>query len=215
MKIFVVIPAFNEQKRIGKVLAEVSKKKFPFVVVDDGSKDRTFEVARRYTPYAIRHSINLGKGAALKTGCLAAFKLGAEAVIIMDSDGQHKASDLPKFAKALNSYDAVFGERDFRKIPLMRLMGNRMITTVVKILFGIKVRDILCGFKAFSKKAFEKIKWKSLGYSVESEIVAMTGKYKLSNCEVEVATVYYDKFKGLSIEQGLGILFEIIQFRLR
>ena len=215
MKIFVVIPAFNEEKRVGKVLSEVNKSGLPFIVVDDGSKDKTSEVARRFTPHVFKHPINLGKGAALKTGCQAAFQLGADAIIIMDSDGQHKASDLPKFLKALKSCDVIFGARDFGKIPLMRLIGNRLITIVVNLLFGIKVRDILCGFKAFSKKSYEKIKWESLGYSVESEIVAMTGKHKLSNCEVDVATVYYDKFKGFSFEQGFGIFFDIIQFKLR
>jgi len=215
MKIFIVIPALNEEKRIGEVLSEVKKQGFPFVVVDDGSKDKTSQVARRFTPYVLRHKINLGKGAALKTGCLAAFALGAEAVILMDSDGQHRASDLPKFVKALESCDVVFGVRNFGKIPLVRLLGNKLITSIVGILFGIKVQDILCGFKAFTKGAFEKVRWYSSGYSVETEIVALTGKHHLKNCEVPVATLYYDKFKGLSIEQGLGILFEIIQFKLR
>ena len=215
MKIFIVIPALNEEKRIGEVLSEVKKQGFPFVVVDDGSKDKTSQVARRFTPYVLRHKINLGKGAALKTGCLAAFALGAEAVILMDSDGQHRASDLPKFVKALESCDVVFGVRNFGKIPLVRLMGNKLITTIIGLLFRIKTQDILCGYKAFTKGAFEKVRWYSSGYSVETEIVAFTGKNHLKNCEVPVATLYYDKFKGLSIEQGLGILFEIIQFKIR
>lgn len=213
--VYIVIPAFNEEKRIGKVLADVKETGHPFIVIDDGSKDKTSQIAKRYSPYVLRHSINLGKGAALKTGCLAAFKLGAEAVILMDSDGQHKASDLPKFVKALQECDVVFGVRNFGKIPLVRLLGNKLITYTVGILFGIKVQDILCGFKAFTKEAFEKVRWYSSGYSVETEIVALTGKHHLKNCEVTVATLYYDKFKGLSIEQGLGILFEIIQFKLR
>ncbi|KKQ97151.1 hypothetical protein A3E15_03290 [Candidatus Woesebacteria bacterium RIFCSPHIGHO2_12_FULL_42_9] len=215
MKIFIVIPAFNEEKRIGKVLSDVKDQKFPFIVIDDGSKDKTSQIAKRYTPYVLRHSINLGKGAALKTGCLAAFKLGAEAVILMDSDGQHKASDLPKFVKALKICDVVFGVRNFGKIPLVRLLGNKLITTIVSILYGINAQDILCGFKAFTRRSFEKIRWYSSGYSVETEIVALTGKHHLKNCEVPVATLYYDKFKGLSIEQGFGIIFEIIQFKLR
>ena len=215
MNIFVIIPALNEESRIGKVLTGVQKKRFPIVVVDDGSKDKTSRVAKRFTPYVLKHPINLGKGAALKTGCLAAFKLGAEAVIFMDSDGQHKASDLPKFVKGLKSCNVVFGVRNFGKIPLVRLLGNKLITSIVGLFFGIKVQDILCGFKAFTKKAFEKVRWYSSGYGVETEIVALTGKYNLKNCEVPVATLYYDKFKGLTIEQGMGIMLEIIQFKLR
>jgi glycosyltransferase involved in cell wall biosynthesis len=215
MKIFVVIPAFNEEKRIGGVLSDVKKLGYEFIVVDDGSRDKTSKVARKFTPYVLRHTINLGKGAALKTGSLAAFKLGADAVIIMDSDGQHKAPDLPKFAAALQSYDVVLGVRNFAKIPLIRLLGNKLITLVVRLLFGIRSQDILCGFKAFTKSAFRKIRWYSQGYSVETEIVALTGANRLKNCEVPIATLYYDKFKGMSIEQGIGILFEIIQFKLR
>lgn len=215
MKVSVVIPAYNEEKRIGPVLAQVSKMGFRAIVVDDGSSDKTSRIAKRFIPYVLRHPINLGKGAALKTGCLAAFKLGAEAVIIMDSDGQHKASDLPRFIKALKECEVVFGMRDLGGTPTVRLLGNKLITFLVKVLFGIKVGDILCGFKAFTKRAYKKINWMSLGYSVETEIVAMTGKYGLKHCEVPVTTVYYDKFKGLTVTAGLEIVFDILQFKLR
>jgi len=215
MKISVVIPAYNEEKRIGPVLSEIKKMGLEIFVVDDGSKDGTSEVAERYTTSVLRHKINLGKGAALKTGCEAAFDLGADAVVVMDSDGQHKASDLPRFIKTLKEYEVVFGVRDLAGTPTVRLLGNKLITFLVKVLFGIKVGDILCGFKAFTKQAYKKINWTSLGYSVETEIVAMTGKYGLKHCEVPVTTVYYDKFKGLTVTAGLEILFDILQFKLR
>ena len=217
MKIFVVVPAYNEEKRIGSVLSKLKNMGQRVVVVDDGSKDKTFQIAKRYTPFTIRHGVNLGKGAALKTGCTAAFSLGADAVILMDSDGQHKVSDLPFFIKALeNGYSVVFGSRNMNYgVPLVRYLGNKVVSIMVNTLFGIYASDILCGFKAMTKSAYKKIRWVSKGYSVETEIVAMTGQYKLKNCEVPVATVYYDKFKGLTIEQGLGILLDIIRFRLK
>jgi len=215
MKISIVIPAYNEEKRIGPVLSEIEKMGLEVFVVDDGSKDDTSKVAERYTGSVLRHKINLGKGAALKTGCEAAFGLGADAVVVMDSDGQHKASGLPRFIKALKECEVVFGARDLGGTPTVRLLGNKLITFLVKVLFGIKVGDILCGFKAFTKRAYKKINWTSLGYSVETEIVAMTGKYGLKHCEVPVTTVYYDKFKGLTVTAGLEILFDILQFKLR
>jgi glycosyltransferase involved in cell wall biosynthesis len=214
VKVFIVIPAHNEEKRIGPVLSEIKRMGIASIVVDDGSSDKTLEITRKYTPFVFHHGINLGKGAALKTGCQAAFSLGADAVVIMDSDGQHKPQDLPQFIKALKKYSVVLGRRDFSGTPLVRLVGNRIISLVVEILFGIKASDILCGFKAFTKKAYGKIKWDSLGYSVETEIVAMTGKNHLTNCEVPVATVYYDKFKGLTIQEGIGILLDIFKFKL-
>ena len=215
MKISVVIPAYNEEKRIGSVLSEVKKTGLEIIVVDDGSKDGAAKIAKKYTPYVLVHKINLGKGAALKTGCEAAFGLGAEAVILMDADGQHKAEDLPKFIDALKKHEVVFGVRNLEGIPTVRLLGNKLITLLVKIFFGIKVPDILCGFKAFSERAYRKINWSSLGYSVETEIVAMVGKYRLNHCQVPVATVYYDKFKGLTAETGLEILIDILRFKLR
>jgi len=217
MKIFVVVPAYNEEKRIGGVLSKLKNTGQRVVVVDDGSKDKTLKISKNYTPYVFRHGVNLGKGAALKTGCEAAFSLGAEAIILMDSDGQHKASDLPLFIKALeDGYSVVFGSRNMSYgVPLVRYLGNKMVSIMVSALFGIYASDILCGFKAMTKSAYKKIKWVSRGYSVETEIVAMTGQYKLKNCEVPIQTVYYDKFKGLTIEQGLGILLDIIRFRLK
>jgi len=215
MKIFVVVPAYNEGKRIAPVLSQISKMGFKAVVVDDGSSDNTGRIAKRFSPHVIRHPINLGKGAALKTGCLAAFKLGAEAVIIMDSDGQHKASDLPKFVKALKRCAVVLGRRNLEKIPLVRGAGNKLISFLVKFLFGIEAEDVLCGFKAFTKRAFAKIRWDSVGYSVEAEIVAMTGKHGLRYCQVPVSTVYYDRFKGLTPESGIEILLDLFLFKLR
>lgn len=215
MKVFIVIPAHNEAKRIGPVLSEIKKMGLKAFVVDDGSSDDTYKVARRFTPFVLRHKINLGKGAALKTGCEAAFDSGAEAVILMDADGQHKPSDLPKFSSRLKKYEVVFGTRDLAKVPLMRLLGNKFISYLVGVLFNIKVKDVLCGFKAFSKKACKKIAFSSSGYGIETEIVAMTGRYHLKHCQVDVATVYYDKFKGLTPTAGVEILSDIIRFYLR
>lgn len=216
MKIFVVVPAFNEEKRIGGVLSKLKNMGQKVVVVDDGSKDKTLKISKNYTPYVFEHKVNLGKGAALKTGCEAAFSLGADAVILMDSDGQHKTSDLPLFIKGLEKgYSVVFGSRNLSYgVPLVRYLGNKVASIMVNTLFGIYASDILCGFKAMTKSAYKKIRWVSKGYSVETEIVAMAGQYKLKNCEVPVETVYYDKFKGLTVQEGLGILFDILKFKL-
>jgi glycosyltransferase involved in cell wall biosynthesis len=209
------MPAFNEAVRIRKVLSEIKKNNLKVVVVDDGSKDGTLQVSKKYTRFTLRHPINLGKGAALKTGCEAAFGLGAKAVILMDSDGQHKVADIPKFVKALRSYDVVFGKRDFGKVPFIRRLGNQVVPFCLNVLFGIQIKDVLCGFKALTRKAYNKIGWTSVGYSVETEIAAMTAKHKLNYCELPVSTVYYDKFKGLTPESGLEILFDLLLFKLR
>lgn len=215
MKIYIVVPAYNEAKRIGKVLRDLKKTKLPVIVVDDGSKDKTYQVAKRYGFIVLRHGINLGKGAAMKTGATAAFKLGADAVIFIDSDGQHRISDLPQFVGALKTgkADVVFGVRDLLKIPFVRRAGNSVASLLVSALFDIRVLDLLCGYRAITRKAFRKINWKSSGYSVETEMVAMAGKYRLKHCEVAISTVYYDKFKGLSPTEGIGIIFDVLKWK--
>lgn len=217
MKIAVIIPAYNEAKRIGPVLEELLQTKLPVIVVDDGSKDATFQVASRSQATVLRHRVNLGKGAALKTACEAAWLLGVEAVVMMDSDGQHRVEDLSGFVEALESgkYDIVFGSRNLGLgVPLVRFLGNKMASILISLMFGIYVSDLICGYRAFTKKAYEKIKWQSPGYGVETEMVIRTSKTRLKYCEVPVQTVYYDKFKGVTILDAVNILFGVFKWRV-
>lgn len=220
MKIFIVIPAFNEEENIGKVLKEVSKTKYPVVVVNDGSTDGTVDILSNFIIHNSRfiiltHRVNLGKGAAMKTGAEAAFALGADGVVFMDSDGQHKASDLPKFIKGLKNYDVVFGSRTLSHgVPIMRFLGNKIASVLIALLFGIYVSDLICGYRALSKEAFKKINWESAGYAVETEMVIKTGKYGLKYCEVPVETVYLDNVKGVTILDAFNILLDVFRWRI-
>ncbi|MDD2822962.1 MAG: glycosyltransferase family 2 protein [Candidatus Daviesbacteria bacterium] len=217
MKITIVVPAHNEEKRISIVLKDLVKVGLPIIVVDDGSSDNTYEVVKSFPVNLLSHRINLGKGAALKTGCVAAFSQGADAVVIMDSDGQHKVEDLAKFVYKLNenNYDMIFGSRNLSYgVPFVRFIGNKFASVLVSFLFGIYVSDLICGFRAFTKKGYEKIKWQSSGYGVETEMVINVGKLKLKYCEVPVETVYYDNFKGVTILDAFGILFSVLKWRL-
>lgn len=222
MRIFIVVPAYNEAKRVGKVLSDLAKTKLPVVVVDDGSTDTTPHVLSRITHHSSRitrlsHRVNLGKGAAMKTGAQAAFALGADAVIFMDSDGQHKVEDLPNFVKALNTgdFDVVFGSRNLNMgVPIDRYLGNKLASLLIARLFRIYVSDLVCGYRAITKRAFYKLDWESTGYGVETEMVVKCGKLGLKHCEVPVATVYYDKFKGVSVLDAIGIFFEVFRWRI-
>jgi len=218
MKIFIVIPAHQEEERIENVIKDVIKTKFPIIVVDDGSKDDTFRVANKYKVTTLRHKVNLGKGAAMKTGAEAAFQMGADAVVFMDSDGQHKAKDLPHFIEALekDNFDVIFGSRNLSHgVPLVRYMGNKFASLLVSLLFGIYVSDLLCGYRGLSKKAFKKIYWESRGYGVETEMVIRTARSGLKHCELPVETVYYDEVKGVTILNAINILFDVVRWRIR
>lgn len=217
MKIFIIIPAFNESKRIGLVLENVLSTKLPVIVVDDGSKDATFEKAKKYQVTALRHKINLGKGAAIKTGCEAAFANGAEAIIMMDSDGQHKAEDLPKFAEKIQSgqFDVVFGSRNMNLgVPLIRFLGNKFASVLIALLFNTHISDLICGYRAITKKAYAKMELQSADYGIETEMVIKTAKLKLRYCEIPIETIYYDKFKGVTILDAFGILLNVIKWRI-
>ncbi len=216
MDIFIVIPAFNEAKRIEKVLEDLNKTNLPIIVVDDGSKDSTYTQAKKHRVTVLRHKINLGKGAAIRTGCEAAFMMGADAVIMLDSDGQHKAEDLPKFLEKIQSgkYDVVFGSRNMSLgVPLVRFLGNKFASILVILLFKKYFSDIICGYRAITKKAYERMQLKSSDYGIETEMVVKTAKLKLRYCEIPIEAIYYDKFKGVTILDAFGILFDVIKWK--
>ena len=220
MKIFVVIPLFNEEKHILKVLGAIAPYNLPVVVVDDGSTDgsgiKTKDL-RIKNLTVLRHKINLGKGAAMKTGADYAFANDADAIIFVDSDGQHDMMDLPKFIEALSSgeYEVVFGSRNYGyNVPLLRFLGNKFASVIMVWFFKIYISDVVCGFKGMTDKAYKKLRWNSSGYGVEAEIVARLGKNKLRYCEVPIKTIYLSKVKGVTILDAFGIFGEIIKWKL-
>ncbi|MFZ5366039.1 MAG: glycosyltransferase family 2 protein [Patescibacteria group bacterium] len=208
---FVIIPAYNEEPRIGKVIRRVKKFTKNIIVVDDGSKDKTWEVAKKSGVIVLRHRINLGKGAAAKTGVEAALKINGKAMILLDADGQHDPKHIPDFLEKINQgFDIVFGSRNLSfGVPLVRYLGNKFGSVLISLIFGIYRSDMLCGFMAFTAGAYQKIKWDSARYGVETEIVARTGKNKLKYTEIPMETIYIDKYKGVTILDAIGILFNI------
>lgn len=221
MKIAIVTPSYNEEDRISLFLKEILKTKYPIIVVDDGSTDSTLKKIEKFKRSKnltiLNHKVNLGKGAALKTGCDYVFGKGYEAVILMDSDRQHSVSDLDKFINKLEKgkYDVVLGSRNLSMgVPLDRYIGNKIASVFVSTLFGIYVSDLICGFRALTKSAYKKLRWESMGYGVETEVVVKIKKYNLSHCEVPVETIYYDSFKGVTITDAFGVLFNLIKWRI-
>ena len=216
MKIFIIIPAFNEERRIAGVLNDVKNVGLPVIVVDDGSRDSTYEIAKKHQVIVLKHKINLGKGAALKTGCEAAILMGAESIIMMDSDGQHKSSDISKFIEKINigKYDIVFGSRNLSMgVPLIRFIGNKIESVLISLLFGIYIPDPICGFRAMTKKAFNRLNLESVGYDIETEMVIKTRLLTLKYCEIPVETIYYDKFKGVTLLDAINIMSNVIKWR--
>ncbi len=218
MNIWIVVPAYNEEKTIRRFLKDIKKINYPVVIIDDGSLDKTRQALKSKKLTVLHHKVNLGKGAAMRTGAEYAFENNAKAVIFMDSDGQHKIEDLQKFIDVLKKrkYDVIIGERNLTEgVPFVRFMGNKIGSLLVQMLFGIRVNDLLCGYRALTKKGYENLNLSSTGYGIETEMIAKVGMYKIKFCTVPVKTVYYDKYKGVSILDAFKVLFDVIAWRFR
>ena len=215
MNTFVIIPAFNEKSRIGKVIRETRKYSRNVVVVDDGSTDATYQEAAKTKVAVLRHVINLGKGAALRTGSEYATMHGADAIVYIDSDGQHAPKDIPRLLWQLRNSDIVFAYRNLGSahMPLTKKLGNFVLNRMLAVFFGIKIIDTQCGFKAMTKKAYAKMGLMSNAYTIESEIAAKTGKHRLRFRQVPIETIYEDKYKGTSVFDGVRIALNVLWWK--
>lgn len=213
--IVVIIPAYNEIKHIRKVVEQVKQFIRNIIIVDDGSTDGTYDLMVKEKVMIARHMVNLGKGAAMRTGVEIASQLGFKRVIFMDSDGQHDPKDLFKFVKNLKKYDLVLG---VRKLTLkdggIRFLGNRLDTWLIKLLFGRTILDPLCGFRGFAVRIYSQIKWESAEYGVETEIVIRAIKEEIKFTEIPISTIYLDKYKGVSVLDAYKIFFDVLKWRL-
>ena len=208
-----VVPVYNEEGRVNETINSIlATADVPVVVVDDGSTDRSFDFIKKEFRYnnhliLVRHLINLGKGAAMKTGVRVAWKLGADAVVFIDADGQHNPKYLPKFIKSLKKYPIVFGYRELNKeSPWIRRNGNKFAGWLIKVLFNIQRKDLLCGFLGFRKEVYKKIKWNSDRYGIETEMATKVGRNKIPFSEIKIDTIYIDKYKGVTIFDAFKIL---------
>lgn len=214
---FVVVPAHNEGAVLEKFLKKLSQYTRQFIVVDDGSRDETKKIAQKYTPFVLRHEINLGKGAAMTTGCEFAFNhLKADGVIFMDGDGQHDPKELKLFIQKLKArHLLVFGVRELSAaMPKERIWANKFFSLVMLAFFGKYVPDILSGYKAVSKAGYKKIKWWANGYDVEAEIVARTTKFGLKYDTVSITTIYNELDRGMTIVDALNIAPKLLEWKL-
>lgn len=211
MKVVCVIPAWNEAAHISEVISGVKPKVDAVVLIDDGSKDKTADLASAAGATVIRHKINRGQGAALQTGNdFARLDLGADIIVHFDADRQFLPEEIAEVIAPIESgrADIVFGSRFLGKETNLPSFKKRVIMPLAKatnrLLFGIRLSDPQNGFRAMSRLAAEKIRIDNRGMAHNSEIQAKAFRYKLRVQEVPV-TVIYHRFG-----QGLGGGFKII-----
>lgn len=216
MKVWIVIPAYNEERNIGKVIESLRLEGWKnLLVVDDGSSDRTAEIARRKGAEVIVHSKNLGLGAALRTGFERALELGAEAVVTFDADGQHEVKDVRRLVEGLRGADVVIGARRSVGIPLHKRFGNFALNVLTFMLTGIYT-DSQSGSRALSRKALQELKLRGERYEISSEILLRLSQAGLKWREIPVTCYYppHAKAKGTTILSGIRIFLKLLSLRL-
>lgn len=216
----IAIPAFNENKTIREVIRKVPKK-FAFVesvkivVIDDGSTDDTATVAKYKKVRIVKHLINRGLGAALKTAFIIARQLNADILVTIDADGQHDPKDIRRLIKPIikRKADVVIGSRllRYRQMPIDRKAVNYLANIVTFLLTGVSTSDSQSGLRAFNKNAIKKINLITQRMEVSSEIFNEIKKNKLSIKEVGIKPIYtqYSLNKGQSIMNAPNVLLKL------
>jgi glycosyltransferase involved in cell wall biosynthesis len=215
-KTIAVIPAYNESEHIANIVKRTKKYVNQVIVVDDGSKDNTSELAHG-ADIVLRHIVNIGKGFAMRTGFEAAILNNANIVIFLDADGQHKPEDIPQLITELNEkeLDMVSCRREFNKnMPLILRVGNWGLVGLFNFMYHSKIHDISNGFRAIKTDKYNQIKWDSSGYSVETEILAKAHKYRLKNGEIPIDTIYLNKVKGTTVFDGINMALKMAYWKM-
>ncbi len=204
MKICVLVPAYNEARTIGQVISAVREMTKSVIVIDDGSRDATAQLAQDAGAIVIKHQVNKGKGAALQTGFKYVLDNGYDAVITMDSDGQHDANDIPAFLEAFNkklffpsrfhgNYPGIIiGTRmnDISKMPTVRKFTNKLTSFVGSMLARQKLSDSQSGFRLISSDVLKTVQLETSGFEMESELLIKASKAGFRIVSVPIKTIY-------------------------
>lgn len=185
------IPAYNEERTIGKVVVGTQPYVDQVLVCDDGSGDMTAAIAEKLGAKVIRHGQNMGKGEAFRSLFSACRDMGADVMITIDGDDQHDPADIPKLVDPITKgyADVVIGARfhgDNKGIPSYRKAGNKLLNAVT--VGGIS--DTQSGFRAYSKKAIDSLRPSESGMGVDSEILMDASRQGLKMAEVPVSVRY-------------------------
>jgi polyprenyl-phospho-N-acetylgalactosaminyl synthase len=225
MKLFVIIPAYNEGERIFKVLNEIQNIRLPFsvfslLVIDDGSTDNTYTEAKRAGVKVLRHILNRGQGAALQTGDQYALKHGAEVIVHFDADGQHQVTDIVKLAKPIINHQVsvVLGSRflnlDNNKpnnhnnllISVYQLLATKNIPYLRRVLLAgslvtnyliteLPLTDAHNGLRSLSRQAAQKINITQDRMAHNTEYSQEIKRLNLSYQEIPVTVEYHQAEK--------------------
>lgn len=223
MKVAIIIPAFNEEETIRKVVTSLVRvfdstdHDYEIVVVNDASTDKTAAKAKKAGAKVISHYFNMGAGGATATGLSYSAKNGFEVVASSDGDGQHAAADVLRGVEEIiknKNVDLLIGSRmrNNKSMPFIKIIGNKIITWVTFLLFGVRVSDSQSGLRIFSKRALSSLSWNSHSYEFCSEMLHRAKKANLRVEEYPIDTIYsnYSISKGQNNWNGINIIKKLL-----
>jgi glycosyltransferase involved in cell wall biosynthesis len=223
MRVAIFIPAYNAEKFLGGVVKRMQEiPRRDIIVVDDGSKDRTAEIAKSLGITLLRHTVNRGYGGAQKTAYNYVIKKGYDAVVMVHADGQHDPSQIQDFVKMIkNGYDAVTGTR-FRDgnaykqgMPAVRYFGNLLLSSVTRIVTGLKVSEMHNGYRCYSIAALKAVNFNenSNKYEFDTEMLLRMKSKNMKIGEIPVKTIYSGEKSYLNIyTYGSRVMSVVISY---
>lgn len=225
-RVCIVIPAYNESTVISTVIEDTIKtfaqSKFDatVLVVNDASKDDTSLRAKDSGAIVIDHILNSGAGGATATGLSYAEQNGFPIAATMDADGQHKASDVLNGVLTLSksNTDLLIGSRliDSAGMSRVKIVGNRGLSLITRLLFGINSTDSQSGLRIFSRRALEELRWKTSGYEFCSEMLWRARQQGMTIDEYPIEAIYtdYSKAKGQNNWNAINIIKSLLKRRI-
>lgn len=226
MKYAIVIPAYNEATRLSTVLHEMVDGGVDtscVFVVDDGSTDDTMSVASETGVHVLRHVVNRGQGAALRTGTRAALEWGAEAIVHMDADGQHRLEDVQAMIEALRTGNAVFvfGSRFLGVEPQGMPFARRLVLSAARLFsvyaLGIprRMTDPQSGMRGFTRDQAHHVVHVQDGMAHCSEILRNVTQSDAQWCEIPIQVVYTQDSlaKGQRASAAFKIAWDVLTRR--
>jgi len=220
------MPAYNEANVINDVISSAiktfssSSHDIQIVIIDDASTDHTSEIVKKHNVTIIKHIVNSGAGSATATGLSYAARNNFDIAATMDADGQHSPQDVLNGINLIIKLgdDLLIGSRliDKNGMPKVKIIGNKGLSIITNILFGIKTTDSQSGLRIFSKNALEVLRWKNNGYEFCSEMIWRANQNKLKISEYPIKAIYtdYSKKKGQNNWNGINITKNLIKRRI-
>lgn len=227
MKVFVMVPAHNEELSLSNLIREIRKVSgdYKILVIDDGSRDNTYKIAKNEAHYAIKNKKNLGLAQSFKIGLEECLRLNADVIVNFDADNQYNSKEIPKIIQPIldGKADVVLTDRrvlSLKHMPFGKKYGNLLSTFVTRLVSNYPVKDAQSGFRAFSRESALKLNiFSNYTYVQETIIQAVEKKLKIVQIPCEFrerdgkSRLIRGSILGYAKKAGLTIIRTFVQYK--